>query len=237
MSTTSEPSVSSPSTASAGFPANWTLADLQMHLGGVPASRIRLTPPPGTATEEDALRLDDKEDRLYELVNGVLVEKAMSFYESLVAMMLGHILHEYLEQQDLGVVSGADGQIRLLPTRMRIPDLAFIRWDRFPDGMLPKDRVCKYAPDIAVEILSEGNTKGEMEQKLNEYFEAGVQLVWYIDPKTRTATVYTSPTEATSITVDEQLEGKAVLPGFSLRLGELFERTDRRNRLDSGSKS
>src|SRR4051812_31126354 len=61
----------------AAFPANWSLADLQAHLGGVPAGRIRLFPAPGTATEEDALWLEDHEDRLCELVDGVLVEKAM----------------------------------------------------------------------------------------------------------------------------------------------------------------
>ena len=134
MSTIFENSVIPP----VAFPANWTVADLQAHLGGVPAARIRLFPTPGTATEEDALWLEDHEDRLCELVDGVLVEKAMSFYESILAMQLGYLLVAYLEKNNVGIVTGADGQIRLLPTKMRIPDLAFIRWERFPDGKLPK---------------------------------------------------------------------------------------------------
>lgn len=211
-----------------GFPSHWSLVDLQEHLGGIPLERISLYRSPGTAVEDDAIWLEDHEDRLCELVNGVLVEKSMSFYESILAMALGHLLIKYLETNDLGVVSGPDGQIRILANTMRIPDLAFIRWDRFPDGKMPRDRVCRVAPDLAVEILSEGNTTLEMQRKLEEYFQAGVRLVWYIDPRTRTATIYTSLTSGTTIDVDGNLDGSDVLPGFSVRLGELFERADRR---------
>jgi Uma2 family endonuclease len=211
-----------------GFPSNWSLADLQDHLGGIPLERILLYRSPGTATEEDAVWLEDNEDRLCELVNGVLVEKAMSYYESILAMVLGHLLIQYLETHDTGIISGPDGQIRILANTMRIPDLAFISWDRFPDGKLPRDRICRVAPDLAVEILSEGNTPREMKRKLEEYYEAGVRLVWYIDPRTRTATIYTSLTDGTTIDANGLLEGRDVLPGFSLRLGELFERADRR---------
>lgn len=224
MSTTSDTSLIPP----AVFPSNWTLANLQEHLGGIPLGRIRLYPVPGTATEEDALRLDDKEDCICELVDGILVEKETSYYESILAMLLGHLLNDYLESNNRGLVSGADGQIRLLPTKMRVPDVDFIRWDRFPDGKLPKDRVCRIAPDLVVEILSEGNTHQEMEQKLGEYFDSGVRLVWYIDPRRRSAQIYTAREKVTTIDENGSLNGGEVLPGFSLRLGELFDRADRR---------
>jgi Uma2 family endonuclease len=146
-----------------GYPTNWTMADLQQHLGGIPLERILLYRSPGTATEEDALWLDDHEDRICELIDGVLVEKVMSSYESLLAMMLGYLLQEYLERQPLGVILGEAGQLRILPKKMRVPDVAFISWGRFPDGKLPKDRVYRVAPDLAVEILSDGNTTEENE--------------------------------------------------------------------------
>jgi Uma2 family endonuclease len=111
---------------------------------------------------------------------------------------------------------------------MRVPDVAFISWDRFPGGKLPQDRVYRVAPDLAVEILSEGNTPQEMENKLDEYFEAGVRLVWYIDPRTRTANIYTARHQMTTIDTSGHFDGGEVLPGFKLRLGELFERADRR---------
>ena len=211
-----------------GFPSTWSAADLQKHLGGVPPERILLYGPLGKATEADALWLDDHEDRICELVDGVLVEKVMSSYESILAMMLGYRLHEYLEKNDRGVLLGEAGQLWILPTKMRVPDVAFVSWDRFPGGKLPTDRVYKIAPDLAVEILSEGNTPQEMEQKLDEYFQAGVRLVWYIDARTRTARLYTSREQMQSIDENGSLEGGDVLPGFKLRLGELFERADRR---------
>jgi Uma2 family endonuclease len=211
------------------YPTNWTMADLQQHLGGIPLERILLYRSPGTATEEDALWLDDHEDRICELIDGVLVEKVMSSYESLLAMMLGYLLQEYLERQPLGVILGEAGQLRILPKKMRVPDVAFISWSRFPDGKLPRDRVYRVAPDLAVEILSDGNTTEEMDLKLDEYFEANVRLVWYIESQSRTATIYSARDQATAIDVNGHLEGGAVLPGFSLRLGELFERADRRS--------
>ena len=122
---------------------------------------------------------------------------------------------------------GEAGQLRILPRTMRIPDVAFIGWNRFPDGKLPKDRVFHVAPDLAVEILSDGNTQQEMAMKLDEYFQAGTRLVWYIDPRTRSATIYTARNQATTIDATGQLEGRDVLPGFTLRLGELFGRAER----------
>ncbi len=212
------------------FPTDWTLADVRDHLGGIPLERILAYPPPGMATEEDALWLDDHEDRLFELVDGVLVEKVMSSFESLLAVTLIRLIGNYLDSHDLGVLLGADGQLWILPTKMRLPDVSFIRWDRFPDGKLPKDRVYRIAPDLAVEILSEGNTLQEMEMKLDEYFEAGVRLVWYIDPRSRQARIYTARDRMESIDEGGSLNGADVLPDFQLRLGELFERAVRGHR-------
>lgn len=209
------------------LPAHWTMADLQEHLGGIPANRIRLFPPPGTATEEDVLSIEAHEDRHCELVDGILVEKPMASYESMLALYLGYFLHGYLENNPLGMVLGPDGPLRILPSKMRIPDVSFILWESFPEKKRPRDKVYRVAPDLAVEILSEGNTEAEMNIKLREYFEAGVRLVWYVDPRTRSAQLYKSVDSVTTIDANGLLEGGDVLPGFQLRLGELFERADR----------
>jgi Uma2 family endonuclease len=81
---------------------------------------------------------------------------------------------------------------------------------------------------MAVEVLSEGNTVGEMRRKLRDYFQAGVRLVWYIDPATRTAEVYTAPEQRHVVTEQGILDGGDVLPGFRLPLGELFSRAEGR---------
>ena len=86
-------------------------------------------------------------------------------------------------------------------------------------------------PDLAVEILSAGNTAEEMRRKLREYFQVGVRLVWLIDPATRTAETYTSPRRKTVITADQALDGGTVLRGFNLGLKQLFARAGRRRPL------
>jgi Uma2 family endonuclease len=215
-------------TESAGPPPE-TLAELMERLGDVPLERIRLRPPPGTATEEDVLAaLDSPRKRLCELVHGVLVEKAMGTREALLAVLIAHFLWNYLEIHDLGIALGADGALRLVPGLVRIPDVCFISWTRLPQGKLPPERIARLAPDLAVEVLSEGNTRKEIQLKIRDYFLAGAQLVWVVYPKTQTAEVYTSPTRRRRVGKNQALEGGPVLPGFRLPLRELFARAERR---------
>ncbi|MFO0843731.1 MAG: Uma2 family endonuclease [Gemmataceae bacterium] len=202
-----------------------TAADLVRRLGNIPLERICFTPPPGTATERDLLAAMRRSDRLYELVDGTLVEKAMGLAESMIA---GHVLSEisvFARKHDLGIPAGADGTVRLLRGLVRVPDVAFFRWDKLPGRLLPSKPIPDLAPDLAIEVLSRTNTPEEMERKLGEYFLAGARLVWMIDPRKRAAEVYTSP-DAPAATLDETqaLDGGDVLPGFTLPLAELFAR-------------
>lgn len=200
-----------------------TLADLRKRLGGIPLERIWFHPAPGTATEKDVLLAEARENRLCELVDGTLVEKAYGFDESRLGMELGHRIMSYLRQNDLGICVGADGMMRIAPGLVRIPDVSFISWGRLPGGESPQEPIPDLAPDLAVEVLSEGNTKAEMDRKVREYFEAGVALVWLIDPKKRTARVYSTVEKSVVVRADQTLGGGAVLPGFVLRLSELLD--------------
>src|SRR5437016_4084889 len=140
-----------------------TAAEMQDQLGGIPLERIRMVPPPGLATEKDLLRIIVSEDRICELVDGVLVEKPMGYLESQLAMLLGYFIRSYLEEQDLGIVLGEAGTLRILADQIRVPDVAFISWKHFPGRLLPTEPVPAIAPDLAVEVLSKSNTKREME--------------------------------------------------------------------------
>jgi Uma2 family endonuclease len=204
-----------------------TIADLLDRLG-VPPDRIRMNPPPGTATEADVLVTLDRKERLCDLVDGVLVEKPPDFYASVLAAILIGYLGKYLDRQNLGVLTGAAGPFRLAPGLVRMPDIAFTSWDRFPTRKLPKAPIPDLAPDLAVEVISEGNTETEMENKLREYFAAGVRLVWYVYPETRTVHVYTSPTDVRLLGEDDTLDGGAVLPGFRLSIRQWFEKAGER---------
>jgi Uma2 family endonuclease len=207
-----------------------TLADLRKRLGGIPLDRIWFHPAPGTATEKDVVDVEVRENRLCELVDGTLVEKAMGFEESRVAFELGTLVGPYVRQNDLGICVGADGMMRIAPGLVRIPDLSFITWDRLPGRESPREPIPDLAPDLAVEVLSEGNTKAEMVRKVREYFDAGVRLVWLIDPKKRTARVFSAPEKSILVRADQSLAGGDVLPGFVISLADLLDR-GRRPRL------
>jgi Uma2 family endonuclease len=199
-----------------------TLADLLERFGPIPAARIRYDPPPGTATEDDVIALEARENRLFELVDGVLVEKAMGFYESFLAMRLAQFLSVFVERYTLGIVAGADGMLRLAPGLVRIPDISFVSWARLPQRRVPRQPIPDLVPDLAVEVLSDSNTPREMAQKLREYFAAGVRLVWYVDPVLQEIHVYTAPDQHEILTTDHTLHGGEVLSGFTLPVRQLF---------------
>jgi len=205
------------------LPKNWKLDDLQSHLGGIPLSRIRTFPPPGMATDEDAFVIRREEGVLCEVVDGVLVEKTMGWLESAIAVYLSYLIHQYLENNPLGEVLGPDGPVRTGSRQTRLPDVSFIRQERLSAESYAK-KVCPIAPDLAVEVLSEGNTAKEIDRKLDEYFDGGTQLAWIIDPERRKATIYTARHDHSEIDERGLLEGRAVLPGFSVPLFRVLDR-------------
>ncbi len=142
-----------------------TLADLLARLGGVAPDRVRYYPSPGTATETDVVEIEARENRLYELIDGALVEKPMGFPGSLVAGFILTALNVFVLPRKLGVVSGADGMMRLFPGLIRIPDVAYVSRERLPEGRVPRQAVPNLVPDLAVEVISESNTPAEMERR------------------------------------------------------------------------
>jgi len=205
---------------------DWSLADLQEHLGGIPLERIRLRPPPGLATEKDVIEAEGR-DHLCELIDGTLVEKAMGWLESRLAAVLIYLLESFLEKHDLGVVVGEGGMLRLMAGQVRIPDVGYFAWGRFPNRELPREPIPDLVPDLAIEVLTRGNTEGEMQRKLRDYFTAGVRLVWFIDPRQRSTRVFTAVDQMTVIVESEPLSGGVILPGFAVTLRELLARADR----------
>ncbi len=209
------------------IPVGWNFADLQERLGNIPAERIRINPPPGYATEDDVLRIEAEEGILCELEDGILVEKPMGWYESILASLIIRKMGYYLDENDLGQVLGAGGSLNILPGIVKIPDVSFISWSRFPATGVPRRPIPALIPDLVVEVLSDTNTKQEMDAKLLRYFQSGVKLVWYIESKTRSAVVYTAVDKSVEIPPTGELDGGDVLPGFMLSVAWLFEKADR----------
>ena len=158
-----------------------TLADLMERLGGVPLNRIRFRPSPGTAVEQDVLDAEKQ---------GAVVRtggrRAGGENDGLQRIPPGRFPHRDSERlrpvAQSGPVTGRTRTFRLFPGLVRIPDVAFTSWDRMPDRRAPDAPMPHLAPDLAVEVLSESNTPGEMLRKRREYFTAGVRLVWLADP-------------------------------------------------------
>lgn len=170
-----------------------TFADVLRRLGDVPAERVRTFPPPGIATVKDLLDPKITGDRLYELVDGILVEKAVGWHEGGLALWIGSLLNLFLMEHNVGYAAGSDGMIRFKLDLVRMPDVSFIRWDSVDDPEEienPDGAFLEVAPDFVVEIMSPSNTKREMEIKLEEYAKAGVKLAWYVYPKRREVEVY-----------------------------------------------
>ena len=214
-------------TAAASPPIE-TFDALHERLGRVPLSRIRLKPPPGTATEED---LSKPHGRRCELIDGVLVEKPVGDRESLLAHYLGRRLGDIVDPDDLGVILGADGYFRLGEKQLRAPDASFTPWSAFPqEGETPADAYWSVAPALAVEVLSPDNTVAEMDRKIGEFFAEGTKLFWVIDPESKSAKVYTSAKRFKQLDETGTLDCGKVLPGFKLPLADLFAATKRRKK-------
>ena len=201
-----------------------TLADLVRRLGDIPLTRIRMQPLPGTATERDLVRFNERKLGLCELVDGVLVEKPVGNVESVLTMFLGEYLGVFLRESGLGYLTGPDGGTRFARGLVRLPDLAVVRWDSLPERRVPDKAIGIVVPDLVVEVLSRSNTKKEINRKLGEYFSAGVQLAWIIDPRKRTVCVHHSENKSSLLGVEDALNGGDVLPGFTLPIRTLYQR-------------
>jgi Uma2 family endonuclease len=146
----------------------------------------------------------------------------MGTYESYLAVEIARLIGNFVVERQLGIVFGADGMMRLCPGLVRIPDVSFISWRQLPDHKVPRTAMVNVAPDLAVEVISKGNTPREMDRKLADYFSAGVRLAWYVYPDKREVHVYRSPENPLVLREGQAIEGGDVLPGFSVSVKALF---------------
>lgn len=202
-----------------------TIADLLDALGDVPAGRVLWTPRPGTATEADLLRLlNGYPRRRVELIDGTLVEKPMGSRESYLAFALMGYLFVYKQTHKIGVFGAPDAIMRLRAGLIRLPDVHFTAWENLPHDSAHLQAVVDYPPDLAVEILSDSDRPGMTARKRRDYFSAGTQVVWVIDPVAQTVDVYSDPADPdahVTLTARDTLDCP-LLPDFALPLGDLF---------------
>ena len=174
-------------------------------------------------TVEDLPYLPPDEDR-WELVAGQLVrEPPPGFEHGGISAAVGARLLAFVHEHRLGRVFGEAGYLLASdPDTVRAPDASFVSTERLATA----GRRGPYlvgAPDLAVEVVSPGNTRHEVVQKVGEYLAAGARAVWVIDPRRRTVTVHRPGCDPFPLGAGETLDGNEILPGFRLPVSEIFE--------------
>ncbi len=174
-------------------------------------------------TPEELLALPGAEH--YELVDGVPVEKTMSLRSSRVEITIGRILDAYCEGKDLGWVLGPTCGYRCFPWKpgkVRRPDVSFIARDRLPGSARWSEGYVLIPPDLAVEVTSPSDEVYDLEEKVEEYLQAGVRLVWVVHPEVRAIQVIRADGSGLRVRSGGELSGEDVLPGFRCPVDALF---------------
>ena len=177
-----------------------------------------------TITAEELLKMPDDGFR-YELIRGELKKMPPPGHvHGRVAMKFGWRLAQHVKANNLGIVYAAETGFLLEtdPDTVRAPDCAFVSRERLGDigdveGYLPG------APDIAVEVISPGDTYTEVEEKAIEWLANGSAMVLVLNPRKRTATVYRSLTDITILDQNAILDISDVVPDFKVSVKDLFD--------------
>ncbi len=141
-----------------------------------------------------------------------------------IALNVGVVLRAYARAQGGWSVSVGDPGTKLQrsPDVLRGPDVGIVRAEREPTGR-GADGWLEGAPDVAVEVVGDGQSVSELSKKALEYLAAGGRMVWVLDPDPQRVVLYTPPNAVRVLGVDDELDGGDVLPGFRCRVSELFE--------------
>ncbi len=176
-------------------------------------------------TDEAFMALPNNGHR-YEIVNGELIDMGNSGAKhGYIAIILSSALFAVVMSKKLGVLFDSSTAFKMKNGNKRSPDIAFFAKERLqgmtelPSGFL------EGAPDLAVEVLSPGNTVEEIDAKITEYFENGTRLVWVISPTQHYILIYRSAQEPDRLLKSvDNLDGEEVIPGFSLTVSDLFQK-------------
>ncbi|HKQ52273.1 MAG TPA: Uma2 family endonuclease [Pyrinomonadaceae bacterium] len=174
-------------------------------------------------TADELLKLPRGRFR-YELIKGELITMSPAGSErGALAAGIAALLVQYVRANKLGIVFGAETGFKIAenPDTVLAPDTAFISRENIPESGIPK----KYwpgAPDLAVEVLSPGDTAREVEVKVGRWLSAGARLVWTINPKHKSVTVYRAAKESDTLSETDELDGEDVVPGFRCQVSEIF---------------
>lgn len=168
------------------------------------------------------LDLPENRERIFELIDGELVEKMPSFVPSRIGMEIGFFFKLFLRNRDIGYVTGEAGGYVMSNGQVFNPDVGYISKARLPE--MP-EREAPLPPDLAVEVMSPTDRKRDMRRKAERYLELGTPMVWLVFPDEQVVEVYVPDEDVHVVGIDGVLDGGSVLPNFSLAVKEIFPKS------------
>ena len=180
---------------------------------------IATTTPP--ITLEQLLASEDRGS--FEIVNAELKEVNMSSYSTIIGVRIATLLFLFCEKHALGVVD-VGGYYRCFGEELqnaRKPDVSFVSKDRLPADWKTQGYFT-IPPDLAVEVVSPHDTVYELDQKIREYLDGGVRLLWVVDPAVREVMIYRLDGTTQRLREHDTLSGEDVLPSFTCVVKEFF---------------
>jgi Uma2 family endonuclease len=180
--------------------------------------------PPAQLTPEDVERASERDGKLYELIDGELKEKIVGTEALFIASRISERLN--VAMYPVRGFAAVEAMIYCFdrPNHGRKPDVIFVQLERLPDKKIPLGDL-HLAPDLVVEVLSPGNAGIEIYDKLEEYLDAGVPLVWIVNPERRTIRVYRNDGTTHLYRGQDAIENEPLLPGFRLVTADVFPTT------------
>lgn len=176
-----------------------------------------------TYTADDIYQLS-LQGKHYELLNGRLLEMTPTKQtHGEVAGEFLRLIANFVRPKKLGAVYAAETGFALPNGNVLAADVSFTVKTRIqPEGK----GFTTVVPDLVVEVVSPGNSDSEVQEKIEAYFSAGVRVVWVAYPRTRTIYAYTAPDKVQILKGEAILDGAEVLPGFTVKVSEIFSVLD-----------
>jgi len=178
-----------------------------------------------TYTVHEFWDLCHQTDKRLDLVKGELRELAPANDEhGYIAMQLAVAVAQFVKQHQLGYTFAAETGFVLSdePATVRAPDFAYVSRERAPEQW--SRHFARFVPDFVAEVISPTDTYGEVAQKVQDWLDAGVRVVWVVDPVAKTVAVHRAGAAVRVYGEEGTLSGEEVLPGFECRVSEIFAR-------------
>ena len=174
--------------------------------------------------EEFAARPDPEDGSKEELVRGVIITMPPPGFEhGLRQGRIYGLLDMFARPRHIGRVVVETGLITERdPDSVRGPDVSYWSAERLPFHLVPRGYP-DVAADLCVEVLSPSRRPVDLAEKIEEYLQRGVRLVWIVDPISRTVAVHRPNQPVRNLTETDTLSGEDVLPGFTCLVADLFD--------------